>query len=136
MSPSPIRWEQDSDGIVTLVLDAPGRNANTMTDEHRDAMDAALDRLNEEKDSVTGVVLTSAKRTFFAGGNLEHLSQVTDDTSAEFAASIGKVKAGLRRLETLAARSSPRSTALRSGAGWRSPWRPITASCCPIPGFR
>ena len=34
-------------------------------------MGKAVDRLVAEKDSITGVVITSAKKTFFAGGDLK-----------------------------------------------------------------
>ena len=65
-----IRWDQDADGIVTLTLDDPGQRANTMNGAYRDSMHAAVDRLYAEKDSITGVIITSAKDTFFAGGDL------------------------------------------------------------------
>ena len=60
-----------------------------------------VDRLHAEKDSITGVIITSGKDTFFAGGDLKLLAQVNDDNAAEFAAGVTKIKADLRRLETL-----------------------------------
>ncbi|TAK68829.1 MAG: 3-hydroxyacyl-CoA dehydrogenase [Actinomycetota bacterium] len=98
---STIRWDADADGIVTLTLDDPTQRANTMTDAYAESMRAAVDRLYEEKESVTGVIVTSAKKTFFAGGDLRLLIAVTDETTAEFAAGIEAIKADLRRLETL-----------------------------------
>jgi 3-hydroxyacyl-CoA dehydrogenase/enoyl-CoA hydratase/3-hydroxybutyryl-CoA epimerase len=97
---SPIRWDQDTDGIVTLTLDDPTKSVNTMSDAYRMAMGQAVDRLYAEKDSVSGVIITSAKKTFFAGGDLELLAQVDDDNAAEFAAGVASIKADLRRLET------------------------------------
>ena len=96
-----IRWDQDADGIVTLTLDDPSQRANTMTQAYQESMRAAVDRLYAEKDSVTGVIITSGKDTFFAGGDLKLLSQVTDNNAAEFAAGVTAIKADLRRLETL-----------------------------------
>jgi 3-hydroxyacyl-CoA dehydrogenase/enoyl-CoA hydratase/3-hydroxybutyryl-CoA epimerase len=96
-----IRWEQDADGIVTLTLDDPTQRANTMTGAYQASMKAAVDRLYAEKDSITGVIITSGKDTFFAGGDLKLLSQITDDNVAEFAAGVTAIKADLRRLETL-----------------------------------
>ncbi len=96
-----IRWEQDTDGVVTLTLDDPSQRANTMNVAYRGSMKAAIERLYTEKDSVTGVIITSAKDTFFAGGDLRLLSQVTDENAAEFAAGVTEIKADLRRLETL-----------------------------------
>jgi len=96
-----IRWDQDADGIVTLTLDDPSQRANTMTADYQKSMTAAVDRLHAEKDAITGVIITSAKSTFFAGGDLKLLSQVTDDNAAEFGAGVTKIKADLRRLETM-----------------------------------
>ena len=97
-----LRWEQDADdGVVTLVLDDPNQSANTMTDAYRDSMHAAVERLYAEKDSVTGVVITSAKKSFFAGGDLTLLQQVTEENLDEFAAGVKTIKEDLRRLETL-----------------------------------
>ena len=65
-----VRYEKDADGIVTLTLDDPTASANTMNELYRDSMHAAVDRLYDEVDEVegvTGVVVTSAKKTFFAG---------------------------------------------------------------------
>src|SRR5919112_4293006 len=101
MSDNTIRWEQDGDGIVTLTLDDPSQRANTMNDAFRTSITETLDRLEAEKDSVTGVIITSAKDTFFAGGDLKLLAQVNDDNAAEFAAGVEKIKADFRRLEKL-----------------------------------
>ena len=101
MSENTIRWDQDADGIVTLTLDDPSQRANTMTDAFRSSLAAALDRLEAEKDSVTGVIVTSAKDTFFAGGDLKLLAQVTDANAHEFAEGVTKIKADFRRLEKL-----------------------------------
>ena len=65
-----VRYERDADGIVTLTLDDPTASANTMNDLYRDGMEAAVSRLYDEQEDVTGVVIASAKKTFFAGGNL------------------------------------------------------------------
>jgi 3-hydroxyacyl-CoA dehydrogenase/enoyl-CoA hydratase/3-hydroxybutyryl-CoA epimerase len=68
-----IRWEQDPDGIVVLTLDDPDQSANTMNQAYSESMAATIDRLEAEKDSINGVVITSAKKTFFAGGDLNDL---------------------------------------------------------------
>ncbi|HKC27003.1 MAG TPA: enoyl-CoA hydratase-related protein, partial [Jatrophihabitans sp.] len=101
MSENTIRWEQDADGIVTLTLDDPNQRANTMNDDFRSSLTATVDRLESEKESITGVIVTSAKDTFFAGGDLKLLSQVNDGNAEEFAAGVEKIKADFRRLERL-----------------------------------
>src|SRR4051794_30912902 len=101
MSDNTIRWDQDADGIVTLTLDDPTQRANTMTDAFRSSLATAVDRLESEKDSVSGVLVTSAKDTFFAGGDLNLLLQITEENAAKFAAGVEKIKADFRRLEKL-----------------------------------
>jgi len=96
-----IRWEQDGDGIVTLILDDPAQRANTMNAAYQESMHAAVQRLTVEKDTITGVILTSAKPTFFAGGDLNMLAGVNDENAASFAAGVEQIKADLRALEKL-----------------------------------
>ena len=101
MTDSAVTYERGDDGIVVLTLDDPTASANTMNDLYRDSMHAAVDRLYDERDEITGVVITSAKKTFFAGGNLKGmLAAGPDDAQAVF--SMGQdIKSDLRRLEKL-----------------------------------
>jgi 3-hydroxyacyl-CoA dehydrogenase / enoyl-CoA hydratase / 3-hydroxybutyryl-CoA epimerase len=96
-----IRWEQGEDGIVVLTLDDPNQSANTMNAAYIASMGATVERLEAEREQIRGVVITSAKKTFFAGGDLNDLKAVTREHAAEFAAGIREVKSQLRRLETL-----------------------------------
>jgi len=98
---STIRWEQDDDGVVILTLDDPNQSANTMNADYIASMGATIDRLEAEKGSIKGVVITSGKKTFFAGGDLHDLRAVTPEQAGEFAEGIRHVKHQLRRLETL-----------------------------------
>src|SRR5947208_1250481 len=95
-----IRWEQDSDGIVVLTLDDPNQSANTMNADFRESLHATVERLEAEKDSIAGVVLTSAKKTFFAGGELKDLIQAKPENAADLIAFVTEMKNDLRRLET------------------------------------
>jgi 3-hydroxyacyl-CoA dehydrogenase/enoyl-CoA hydratase/3-hydroxybutyryl-CoA epimerase len=63
-------------------------------------MAAAVDRLYDEAESVSGVVVASAKKTFFAGGNLNLMIQTTPADAPAVFDLAERVKAGLRRLET------------------------------------
>ena len=98
---STIRWERDDDGVVILILDDPNQSANTMNAAYAESMAATVDRLEAEKDDIAGVVITSAKKTFFAGGDLNDLRSVTSEHSEEIARFVHDGKALLRRLETL-----------------------------------
>ncbi|WP_406281930.1 3-hydroxyacyl-CoA dehydrogenase NAD-binding domain-containing protein [Streptomyces sp. NBC_00209] len=96
-----IRWEQDETGVVTLVLDDPHQSANTMNQAFKDSIAAVADRAEAEKDSIRGVIYTSAKKTFFAGGDLKEMIRIGPD-NAQLAFDTGTaIKNSLRRIETL-----------------------------------
>jgi 3-hydroxyacyl-CoA dehydrogenase/enoyl-CoA hydratase/3-hydroxybutyryl-CoA epimerase len=97
---SSINWQRSGDGIVVLTLDDPTQSANTMNDLYRRSMEEVVTRLVTEKDDITGVILTSAKKTFFAGGDLRDLVQAGPDDAANVEAFSASVKAQLRTLET------------------------------------
>ncbi|MFJ5786531.1 3-hydroxyacyl-CoA dehydrogenase NAD-binding domain-containing protein [Streptomyces hydrogenans] len=96
-----IRWEQDDTGIVTLVLDDPNQSANTMNAAFLDSLDATAARLSACRDTVRGVIVTSAKKSFFAGGDLHDLKSVTPATAGTSFEAGMRVKRSLRVLETL-----------------------------------
>ncbi|MFE4972464.1 3-hydroxyacyl-CoA dehydrogenase NAD-binding domain-containing protein [Kitasatospora sp. NPDC056651] len=98
-----IRWEQDQDGVVTLVLDDPGQSVNTMNEAFTADFETVVERLAAlaATDALRGVVITSAKKTFFAGGDLRMLSAARpEDAEAVFEKSM-RIKRALRTLETL-----------------------------------
>ena len=101
MSDSTIRWDKDEDGVVVLTLDDPNQSANTMNEAYKASMAATVERLEAEKDDITGVIITSAKKTFFAGGDLNDLKRAKREDAAEVAAMVRELKLQLRRLETL-----------------------------------
>ncbi|WP_405793112.1 3-hydroxyacyl-CoA dehydrogenase NAD-binding domain-containing protein [Streptomyces sp. NBC_01506] len=96
-----IRWEQDGTGVVTLVLDDPVQSANTMNQAFRTSIAAIAERAEAEKDSIRGIIVTSAKKTFFAGGDLKDMIKIgPDDAQQAFDAGLA-VKRALRTIETL-----------------------------------
>ncbi|AUN38922.1 enoyl-CoA hydratase/isomerase family protein [Tsukamurella tyrosinosolvens] len=101
MSDNMIRWEQDADGIVTLTMDDPTSSANTMNELYGTSMRATVDRLEAEVESITGVVITSAKKTFFAGGNLTEIRKATKADAQQVFDNVQEIKRDLRRLEKL-----------------------------------
>lgn len=94
-----VRYDRDADGIVTLTLDDPNQSANTMNELYRESMAAAVERLYAEQDDITGVVITSAKKTFFAGGDLKLMVQTTKENAGDVFAQCESIKQALRRLE-------------------------------------
>jgi len=101
MTDNMIAWEKDADGIVVLTMDDPNQGANTMNQLYKDSMKATVDRLEAEKDDITGVVITSAKKTFFAGGDLKNMMKTTRADAEGIMAETVSIKAALRRLEQL-----------------------------------
>ncbi|MFI1395582.1 3-hydroxyacyl-CoA dehydrogenase NAD-binding domain-containing protein [Streptomyces sp. NPDC020681] len=96
-----IRWEQDETGIVTLVLDDPNQSANTMNQAFKDSIAAIADRAEAEKDSIRGIVYTSAKKTFFAGGDLKDMIKVGPEQAQQAFDTGTAIKNSLRRIEAL-----------------------------------
>ena len=95
---SAVRYDRGEDGIVVLTLDDPTAGANTMNEIYRDSRSAAVDRLEAEKAYVVGVVVTSAKKTFFAGGNLKKMIEATPEDAPAIFAEVEGIKRDLRLL--------------------------------------
>ena len=100
MSDNMFRWEQDGDGIVTLTMDDPDHGANTMNARFIDDFTATVDRIEAEKDSIKGVVLTSAKKSFFGGGDLKSMIKAGPADAEELYSRSMSIKERMRALET------------------------------------
>lgn len=100
-----IRWEQDDTGVVTLVLDDPNQSANTMNQAFKDSIAAIADRAEAavaaDKDAIRGFIYTSAKKTFFAGGDLKDMIKVGPENAQQAFDTGNAIKNSLRRIETL-----------------------------------
>ncbi len=93
-------FEKDTDGIVTITMDMDGP-VNSMNVQFRSAMAAVADKL-EAEDGLTGVVIASAKKTFFAGGDLKELSSIPKgEEEGAYRMIEDELKAPLRRWEKL-----------------------------------
>ena len=96
-----LRYELDADGIATITFDAPDAPVNTMTLEWQHDLAEAAAAVERDKALIRGVLLASAKATFFAGAALRHvLALKVEDAVAGFA-EIEALKATYRKLETL-----------------------------------
>ncbi len=96
---NPFDYQKDNDGIVTVTMNMSGP-VNAMNAEYFPAMADTVARLEEEPE-LSGVIITSAKKTFFAGGDLNELLAVTPDDKAAYFDKVEAAKAVLRRLEKL-----------------------------------
>lgn len=98
---SVFKYEKDADGIVTVTMDQTGP-VNAMNEEYRVAMTETVDKL-EQEEGLTGVVFASAKKVFFAGGDLNDLLAAEPGNEALFMDMLRNTKSVLRRLEKLPA---------------------------------
>ncbi|WP_342655027.1 3-hydroxyacyl-CoA dehydrogenase NAD-binding domain-containing protein [Pseudomonas sp. F3-2] len=113
-----IAYEIGPDQIVTLTLDMPGQQANTMNAVYRQAMGETLERLQRDRDDILGVIIRSAKKTFFAGGDLNELIQVDTSRAAWFYQMTLDLKAQLRALETFGKPVVAAINGAALGGGW------------------
>ncbi|WP_194860855.1 3-hydroxyacyl-CoA dehydrogenase NAD-binding domain-containing protein [Dietzia sp. SYD-A1] len=101
MSDNMFRWEQDGDGIVTLTMDDPDHGANTMNARFIDDFSETVGRIEAEKESIKGIVLTSAKKSFFGGGDLKSMITAGPGDAEELFERSMQIKGRMRALETL-----------------------------------
>ncbi|CAN5201977.1 fatty oxidation protein FadB [soil metagenome] len=98
-----VRYEVE-DGIAHLVLDEPDQSANTMNWAYAEAMTVAVDALLADNavpgNDLAGVIVSSAKKTFFAGGDLKLMMRTTQADAGAMFDWLQSIKAALRKLET------------------------------------
>ncbi|MDE2274996.1 MAG: enoyl-CoA hydratase/isomerase family protein [Burkholderiales bacterium] len=92
---SAVQLTLGDDGIVVAAMDLPGRPMNVVGDELMAGIAEAVQKLADP--AVKGLVLSSAKADFCAGGDLDRMSKWTKPEQA-FEASMS-MKAVLRQLE-------------------------------------
>ena len=114
-----IRYDLDATtGIATLTFDEPGSPVNTMRPEWQDDMAAAADRLEHDKPQLKGVLLASAKATFFAGAELKGVLKLKTEDATEGFRRIEALKRSLRRIETLGRPVVALLNGSALGGGW------------------
>ena len=105
MTDNMFRWEKDAEGVVTLTMDDPNAPVNTMNPTFREDIRATADRLEaelaEDENAIKGVIITSAKKTFFAGGDIKAMSKTTEADAEEMFEQVQDMKDSLRRIEKL-----------------------------------
>jgi len=118
----PIRYEKDAENVVTLTFDAPGAPVNTMTEAWQAAFTETVARLQtemrREKSSVKGVILASAKKTFFAGAELKDVLAFGPADGPKVFRWIESVKQRMRALETLGVPVVAALEGTALGGGW------------------
>ena len=113
-----LRYELGDDGILTITFDAPDAAVNTMTAAWQRDLAAAAAQAVADKARIRGVLLASAKPTFFAGAALKGvLSLEARDAAAGFA-EIQALTASYRTLETLGRPVVALLAGSALGGGW------------------
>ncbi|HUK04007.1 MAG TPA: 3-hydroxyacyl-CoA dehydrogenase NAD-binding domain-containing protein [Burkholderiales bacterium] len=115
---SPVRFEKDAANVVTITFDAPGAPVNTMTEAWEKAFAATVARLDREKTLVTGVILASAKKTFFAGAELKDVLGFSPGDGPKVFRWIEGVKQHMRALEKLGLPVVAALEGAALGGGW------------------
>ncbi len=95
-----IKYQKDTDNIVTLILDMGGRQNNVINHEIGNAFIPVVRHLKAEKARglLRGVIISSAKSTFLSGGDLDYLYHADD--AAEIFAFSEQLKFFLREIES------------------------------------
>src|SRR5262245_20109854 len=114
----PIKFEKDGQDVVTLTFDAPGAPVNTMTEAWQKAFADMVARLEREKGSIKGVILASAKKTYFAGAALKDVLKFGPDDGPKVFEWIEGVKKHMRALEKLGLPVVAALEGTALGGGW------------------
>jgi len=96
-----IRLDKDAEGILTLTFDAPGAPVNTMSEAWQRDFGDAVTQIVAQKDSIKGVILASAKKTFFAGAELKDVLKYTVADAPRCFEFAQRIKSQLRAFDKL-----------------------------------
>ena len=118
MTTTSIRYEKDDNNIVHLIMDRQNGSANVMDEAFQNDFKLVTARLVAEAEDIKGVIFRSAKKTFFAGGDLNSIYQVTEEQGEEFFDMVETMKANMRRIETLGKPVVAAINGAALGGGW------------------
>ena len=88
-------------GIATLTFDEPDSAVNTMCLQWQDDLCEATAQIVGQRAQLRGIILASAKKTFFAGADLKAVMRLQADDAPRAYAEVERVKKQFRTLETL-----------------------------------
>ena len=75
-------YDTDAEGVATITWDVPGKSMNVMSLEGFAALDALIDRALADE-TVKGVILTSGKKDFAGGMDLNVIARMKEDAGAD-----------------------------------------------------
>ena len=112
-----IRYEL-AEGIATLTFDEPGSPVNTMCAQWQTDLVTATAQVVQDKDAIRGIVLASAKTTFFAGADLKGTMRLQASDASQVFREIEQTKKCFRALETLGKPVVSCINGAALGGGW------------------
>jgi 3-hydroxyacyl-CoA dehydrogenase / enoyl-CoA hydratase / 3-hydroxybutyryl-CoA epimerase len=89
------------DGIATITFDEEGSPVNTMCEAWRRDLGEVTQRVVQDQAAIRGILLASAKNTFFAGADLKAAMRLQPSDAARVFGEIEQTKKCFRTLETL-----------------------------------
>jgi 3-hydroxyacyl-CoA dehydrogenase/enoyl-CoA hydratase/3-hydroxybutyryl-CoA epimerase len=107
-----------ADGIATLTFDEPDSPVNTMCEAWQHDLDEAVQRIVQDRETLRGIVLASAKSTFFAGADLKGTMRLRPQDGPRVFQEIERVKKNFRTLETLGKPVVACLNGTALGGGW------------------
>jgi 3-hydroxyacyl-CoA dehydrogenase/enoyl-CoA hydratase/3-hydroxybutyryl-CoA epimerase len=107
-----------ADGIATITFDEPNSPVNTMCLQWQDDMDAVAAQVLQDKDAIKGILLASAKTTFFAGADLKGAMRLKPSDAGQIFTEIERVKRNFRTIETLGKPVVSLLNGTALGGGW------------------
>ena len=89
------------DGIAVITFDEENSPVNTMCLQWQDDLEAVAAQVLADKDAIRGVILASAKTTFFAGADLKGVMRMQPEDAKRVFVEIERIKKNFRIIETL-----------------------------------
>lgn len=107
-----------ADGIATITFDEPNSPVNTMCLQWQDDLSAVAEQVLKDKDAIQGILLASAKSTFFAGADLKATMRLKASDAGTVFIEIERLKKNFRTLETLGKPVVSLLNGTALGGGW------------------
>ncbi len=89
------------DGIATVTFDEPNSPVNTMCLQWQQDLSELVAQVLQDQHAIKGIILTSAKSTFFAGADLKGAMRLRASDAPAVFTEIELLKKNFRTLETL-----------------------------------
>ncbi len=105
-------------GIATITFDEEGSPVNTMCQAWQHDLTEVTAQVVKDRDALTGIILASAKSTFFAGADLKGTMRLQASDAGRVFSEIEQTKKNFRTLETLGKPVVSCINGAALGGGW------------------